>query len=288
MVTADAMPQEVTSPTILFDMPAATLQVVQSSELVENTWPARADVEPQLEQNADGLYMLSLRNQGVHGKFELPYIGSTVVYVDEELLAVLVAFHGTDTIKLRRPTRYVVSSKGQFWRFYQKIDDGVWQRVEWRHLNDELRQVVLQACSEKAPEWAREPGKLRAEYASPKRSSGKRVTTISYKLVQVRDGRYFSIYKGDEEYHLGEWKHELARPNHRGGYYSYPHPEQVVELFQSRKLFPRNAYQEPLQVALLECEIKGKVIEYDNGKWSSTYLRPIRELSRFSYVPNSL
>lgn len=262
------------------DLPLTTFQVVQSSETVTDGYLWRRDVEPRLEQNQEGVFLLTIRQQGEFGKFDMPYIGSQIVHADEEMVVALVAYHGTEAYGRKSHKRV---TKGQFYRFYQRTDDGVWSQAKWKQLNDETRRIVLAAHQEQAPSWAKVPGKLEEDYATPKKVHTK---TLSYKLVQVIDGRYYSLYKPDEEYVLGKLKTQKARAGHRGGYFSYPDHEKVVRLFHERKLVPYRCYRERMQLALLECEISGRIIEYNNGKWASTYLRPLSVLSTFEYCPN--
>lgn len=262
----------------VFDLPTTTFQIVQSSTIIEEPYPSRSDVEPQLVQNADGLYILTIYSQGERGKFDMPYISNHIVYANDELIALVTGYHGTEAYG-RRKHKHV--QKGQFWRFYQRIDDGIWEQIDWKHLGDETRQIILTAQQEHAPSWVRVPGKLKAEYNKP----SKRTKTTAYKLVQVIDGRYYSIYDRSVEYMLGEQKKEAAKPGHRGGYFSYPTQDRVLELFHNKQLFPYQCYREPLQVALLECEIGGRIIEYGNGKLASTYLKPISVISTLEYKP---
>jgi len=255
-----------------------TLQGMIDPKVIDDDHPRRRDVEPGLSQNAEGIFMLRLHNQGEYGKFEIPYVNNQIIYADSNLVAVLVSYHGTEAYGPKRDRRV---SKGQFWRFYQQDDNGLWARVNWQQLGDETRQLVLAALPESAPAWAKEPGSLKSGYQSPKR-----VKTLAYKLVAVRDGRYFSVYKPDEEYILGELKSQQAKPGHRAGYYSYPDHEKVLRLFHEHKLFPYGRYRETMTLALLECEIGGKIIAYQHGKWASTFLRPMRVLSTIKYSPN--
>lgn len=255
-----------------------TLQAVSDMEPIRSDYPRRRDVEPGLSQNEEGIFILRLHNQGSHGTFEIPYINNQIVYADSELVAILVSYHGTEAYG---PKRDRCVSKGQFWRFYQKDDNGLWARVNWQQLEDASRTIILEAVAESTPAWAKKPGMLKSEHASPKR-----VKTLAYKLVVVRDGRYFSVYKPDEEYVLGELKQQAAKSGHRAGYYSYPDHERVLRLFHDKRLFPYCSYRETMTLALLECEIGGKIIEYQHGKWASTFLRPLRVLSTLEYSPN--
>ncbi len=262
-------------------LPAVTtFQAVQSSEIITGAVLWRSDVEPKLEQNAEGVYILTLHNQGAYGSFEVPYIAHHILHADDDLVAILVAFHGTQGVYGRKTDRK--ASKGQFWRFFQKNDDGIWNRVNWKQLNDETRTLILVDYQASDLSWAKAPGKLSTDYRTPRRAKTK---TIAYKLVQVRDGRYFSVFQPEEEYILGKLKTQQAKSRHRGGYYSYSSQERLLELFHESRLFPYRCYRQPMELALLECEVGGRIIEYHNGKWASTYLRPLAVLSTFLCVP---
>lgn len=253
-------------------------QIVESHEVITEEWPHRGDVEPALDQNAEGVFVLTVHNQGEHGKFEVPYIGSFVVHADDELAVILTGYHGTEP---SGPKKHRHTARGQFYRFYQRIDEGTWQRVEWRRLDEKTREIALGAWKSNAPEWARCPGKLTAEYAKPTR----RVKTTTYKIVRVIDERYYSVFDSRVEWIIGECRTEPARPKHRGGFFSYPDQARLLELFEKQRLFPLRCYREPITLALLECEISGKIIGYDNGKVASTHLRPLTVLSTFEYCP---
>jgi len=252
----------------VLDMPVARLQIVQTGEVMREGYPTRPDVEPTLAQNSDGLWLITVRRQGEHGKFGVPYIGSEILLADAEMgfVVVLVAYHGTETYGRKRDKHV---SKGQFYRFYRQIETGEWQRQNWQKLNDETRQMVLGL---EKPEWARKPGKLSSERKPP----AKMVEMVSYKVVRVIGGRYYSLYKPDVEYVLGQRMKQPARPGHAGGYFTFPTSEMGVKNLEIwTHCLPFHDEIETPELALLECEIGGKVISYGH-KLCSTYLCPIR------------
>jgi hypothetical protein len=225
-------------------------------------------VAPQL-QIIDGETVLTICNGAGTNRssWGTPETTSTVVYEAEDLIAIHVGFHHKHR-------------GSQFWRYYQSIN-GVWKKVDWVHLSDEDRQCILTAYKKKAPHWAKIPGKLRNEYKKPELP-----TSTTYKIVQVIDGRYYSVYKPDVEYVLNKRLAEKAVENHGGGYYSYPSLETLIKLFQDKTLFHSRYYKHEMELAIIECEISGTIITtYDNGKCSSTYLKPVREIKRFTYTP---
>lgn len=258
----------------LLDVPVATLQIVQASDVVKDRWLDRALLEPALAQNADGLWLLTVRRQGTHGQFDVPYIGSEVLLADAELglIVVLVSYHGAEPAKYGR-LGYLVQ-KGQFFRYYRQASTGDWQRIAWRMLTDDLRQLVITTVQEHGPAWACSPGKLQAERKPPT----KPVTLTTYKVVRLIDGRYFSLYDPTQEYVLGQRLKEPAKPRHGGGFFSYPTLEQGKEyLADCAASIPFHRDVVTPQLALLACEIGGKIINYGH-KLASTYLLPLRVL----------
>lgn len=266
-----AGPEQVIVPAIsVLGLPVARLQIMQASDLMREGWPDRSDVEPTLAQNADGLWVLTVRRQGEHGKFDVPYITSEILLADAEMgfVVVLVAYHGTETWGRKRDKRVM---KGQFYRFYRQQESGDWQRLVWRKLNDELRRFILDL---EKPTWARQPGKLQAERKPP----AKRVEMTSYKVVRVIDGRYFSLYNPEQEYILGQRVKQPAKPGHGGGFFSYPTVENGQDyLAGCARTMPFHSEVETPALALLECEIGGRIIHYGH-KMASTYLCPVRVL----------
>ncbi len=258
----------------LVDMPVARLQIVQASDKVMTSWLDRSLLEPQLTQNADGLWILAVRQQGEYGTFDKTYIGSHIILADGELglVVVLMAYHGVEPEKYGK--RGYLVQKGQFYRYYRQEAAGNWRAVAWRLLNDEVRQRIISAVEASGPVWARTPGKLQAQRKPPTRP----VVMISYKVVRVIDGRYFSLYDPSMEYVLGKRVKQQARPHHGGGWFSYSSVEEGME-FLSRCVegIPFHEEVETPLVALLECEISGRIIDYGH-KLASTYLCPLRVL----------
>lgn len=256
------------------DLPMAKLQIVQAGDAIRADWLNRAMLEPNLMCNADGLWVLTVRRQGKHSEFDVPYIGSEIILADAELglVVVLVGYHGSATEKYGKLG--YMTQKGQFYRYYRQEASGEWAAVPWRLLNDEIRQLVITTVEEHGPAWAKKPGKLQAERNPPT----KPVTMTSYKVVRLIDGQYFSLYDPTVEYKIGERVKQPAKPHHGGGFYSYPTTEMGAEYLTSCvRSLPFDRDIATPQLALLECEIGGKIINYGH-KMASTYLCPIRVL----------
>jgi hypothetical protein len=260
-------------PISLLDLPVARLQIVQASDRVEEAWPDRGTVGPTLQQNTDGLWVLSVRRQGEYGKFELCYIGSDLILADPELglIVVLVAYHGTE---IYGPKKYRRVSKGQFYRYYQQCPSGDWQQIVWQKINDDLRTLIIETVEERGPAWARKPGKLSSERLPPTRP----VTMTSYKVVRVIEGRYYSLYDPTQEYIIGERLKQAAKPGHKGGFFSFPTQDKgMLYLISCSRYIPFHREVVTHELALLECEIGGRIINY-GYKMASTYLYPVKVL----------
>lgn len=166
-----------------------------------------------------------------------------------------------------------MTQKGQFYRYYQQQSDGDWKHVAWRNFNDDMRQLIIDLPK---PEWARAPGKLKAERKPPTKSQSVKMTT--YKVVRLIDGRYYSLYDPNVEYKLGERMKQPAKKNHSGGYFSYQTREQGEQYFVScLQSIPFHEEVATPQLAFLEVEIWGKCIDY-GWKMCSTYLKPMKVL----------
>ena len=177
------------------DVPVATLQIVQASDVVKDRWLDRALLEPTLKQNADGLWVLTVRRQGTHGQFEGPYIGSKVLLADAELglVVVLVSYHGAEPAKYGR-LGYLVP-KGQFYRYFQQAPNGTWVPVLWRQLGDPLRSLVISTVQ------------AQAQLMMNKSQAAK--SGMSARLALLRGGIAVCGYCGDKMYCMA-WRASSA------------------------------------------------------------------------------
>ena len=81
-----------------------------------------------------------------------------------------------------------------------------------------------------------------------------------------------------QEYILGQRLKEPAKPKHGGGFYSYPTLEMETAFpTDCVTCIPFHVDLATPQLALLECEIGGRIINYGH-KMASTYLCPVRFL----------
>lgn len=258
----------------------ASLTITRSNDVPNSTYFTTGSAEPTLDGDVLTIYAGDGRRRSGWGA---PGVTSTVVLERDDLVAIHVGFHHKH-------------GGGQFWRYYRPVE-GAWTQVQWAQLADEDRSHVLAAATHGAPLWAKAPGKLRAEKKAPVIE-----TRIAYKIVRVSDDRMVSAYDGETEYVIGKRVAERAQADHRGGYYSYPSAEGVAERFWSGSLLPERCYEPGAQYALLEVEIGGTTVVYGGDeywddvrgmylespvKWASTYLRPVRILETFEYLPTT-
>jgi len=247
-----------------FTFTVTSLRFIEAIEPETSGYLNRSDVEPFTQVDPEGVFVLTVHNQGEYGLFEIPYIRTSTMYQSDDLLALCISYHGTETFGPKR-NRHV--SKGQFWRFYVKTDQG-WLRQNWQQLSDVHQASAHAAWFACEMDWLRPPGKMRGDRAKPQKT-----VYTTYKAVEVREGRYYSLYQPTEEYVIGEEKKQAARAGHKGGYFSYP---DVGRAQKWAVMYPERI------IAILECEVRGKIIRYANSKWAATYLKPMRELERFS------
>lgn len=243
------------------------MKINTSDYCPDGTYFTATDVQPDIQ--ADGSVTL-YNGRGTSRSWGRPQVTSTVVLDDCDLVAIHVGF----SHKHRG---------GQGW-YYYTTDGSETRRITWQQLPDEARQRILDACEAKAPNWAKEPGKLRSEYVKPALR-----TMTSYKLVWMEpDGRMVSLYDGNTEYRIGKRLAEKAESDHNGGYYSHPTQQQVMRLWETSSLVPSRCVVEGATYAMIECEIGGTIIRYENGKLSSTYLTPIRVVETFTHQPQAV
>jgi hypothetical protein len=258
----------------LLELPVARLQIVQARDVLIAPDLDRSLLEPKLAKNADGLWVLMVRRQGEYRTFDRHYIGSEIILADAELglVVVLVAYHSLHPKKYGRLG--YLTQKGQFYRYYRQEATGAWVMVPWRLLNDEVRQLVIGAVKEHGPAWAKKPGKLHLERKPPTRP----VTMTSYKVVRWIAKRYYSLYDPTVEYVPGKRMKQPAKPKHGGGWFSYPTLEKGTSFLAScAQVMPYHVEVETKMLALLECEIGGRIIDYGH-KFASTYLCPMHVL----------
>lgn len=240
----------------------------ESNNVPDSTYFSTYHVTPDI--NVDGSLTIYDGKGTYRSSWGAPGVTSTVVLDDDDLVAIHVGFHHKH-------------GGGQFWRYYT-TDGETTRQIEWRQIPDEARQRILDAAKRLAPSWAKAPGKLRTQYAKPSLR-----TQTSYKLVRLEsDGRMVSLYDGATEYRIGKRLAQQAQPGHYGGWYSHPTREQVMRLWERGALVPDRCVVEGAAYAMIECEVAGTIIRYDNNKLSSTYLTPLRVVETFVHQPAAM
>lgn len=104
------------------------------------------------------------------------------------------------------------------------------------------------------------------------------VSTAYKVLAKTDDGRLVSAYD-DSEYKVGVWRSEAAKPDHGGGFYYYLDDTFAIEATKRGITFSASLAAGK-KLVLCEVEIKGREIEYEDGKWAVSQLRVIEELER--------
>lgn len=100
--------------------------------------------------------------------------------------------------------------------------------------------------------------------------------TMAFKvLAKTDDGRLVSAYD-DSEYKIGIWRSQAAKPDHEGGFYFYHDVALAIEATKRGATFSASV-AEGKKLVLCEVEIKGREIEYGDGKWAASQLRVIEE-----------
>lgn len=233
------------------------MNIVISDSIPDLTYFRLSDVAPEIE----GDHLMIFHGKGTRRSWGAPQVNSTVVLQEDDLIAVFVGFSHKH-------------KGGQGWFFFE---NGT--RRTWGQLDNDQRTRVLSAAKS-APSWAKSPGKLKAD--TPRAAAPR----LAYKYVDVRpDGRMVSLWNGEgTEYKIGKRLAEAAKPYHQGGYYAYPTLEDAKSAYGNQKLVPDWAWAGVRKIALIECEIGGRIVEYDNGKIAATYLKPIRVIETIDRI----
>ena len=103
------------------------------------------------------------------------------------------------------------------------------------------------------------------------------VTTAYKVLAKTDDGRLVSAYD-DSEYKVGVWRSEAVKPDHGGGFYYYLDDTLAIDAIKRGTTFVASVAAGK-ELVLCAVEIKGREIEYGDGKWAASQLRVISELA---------
>lgn len=169
---------------------------------------------------------------------------------------------------------------GQFYRHYIATENGP-KRKMWRGLTYDEKVLVRQGYDDKAPYWAKSPGKLPEEHVKPKQHK-----FTAYKIMRKTGDGLLSLYD-DTEWTIGKRNGQAVGANagshhdwegypiHDGGYYVHKDADSIVALFQNRNLVPDRCYDEETVYALVECECYGRTAHFSSGKVAVTYVTPL-------------
>ena len=102
------------------------------------------------------------------------------------------------------------------------------------------------------------------------------ISTAYKVLAKTDDGRLMSAYDASE-YKIGIWRSEEAKPGHGGGFYYYLNEALAIDATRLGTTFSASVAAGK-ELVLCEVEIKGREIEYGDGKWAASHLRVVSEL----------
>ena len=88
-----------------------------------------------------------------------------------------------------------------------------------------------------------------------------------WKKVALIDGAMQSVYSG-EKYELGRTYVEKVEHNHQGGYFCYSTKKEA-----EMAVFPDSSVNVDAQKIVVQVEVWGRSIEYENGKHAFTYMK---------------
>lgn len=97
---------------------------------------------------------------------------------------------------------------------------------------------------------------------------------VAYKIVEARNETYYSVFDPDLEWALGKTRIEASTPNHTGGYYVLSDSDTALQVLARNEVFS-DTWQRGKKLALLECEVSGKVFKHDSGKLCVSRVKPV-------------
>ena len=102
------------------------------------------------------------------------------------------------------------------------------------------------------------------------------VSTAYKVLAKTTDGKLVSAYD-DSEYKVGIWRSEAVKRDHGGGFYYYLDDTLAIDATRLGTTFSASVAAGK-ELVLCKVEIKGREIEYGDGKWAASHLRVVSEL----------
>lgn len=244
------------------------MKTVVSTAIPDSTYFRTGNVEPVV--NGDTITLTEGR--GSRRSWGAPQVNNTIVVNDCDFCAVLTGFshkHGG----------------GQFWRYFIRQESGEIVRKTWAQLTDDERQTVLDNL-DKAPGWAKSPGKMRADYVKPTDTR-----FDAYKILRViGDDEFESLYdstrwtlnkRNGQAVADDAGVDEYGRVKHDGGFYVHEDADKIRELWASETLVPADRITTGTY-ALVRCECSGRVRRFSSGKLAVTYCRPVEVVETFT------
>jgi hypothetical protein len=246
-----------------------TIQIFETNVFPDSTYFTTGDVEPAVSDETRAIVIIN--GEGTRRSWGRPQVTSTIVYQSDDFVSIHVGF----SHKHRG---------GQFWRHYSINGEIV--QVSWAKLDDSLRAEILEAYDKKAPGWAKSPGKLRKDYIKPGQTK-----MVTFKAVAAET--MTSLYDGRTCYEIGKRLAEAVDRRagqdngwgdavHGGGWYSHPSIDKVKKLLIDGNLVPDKKLEGVKAVAIIKCEISGRIVSFPNGKIASTYLTPVEVVETVS------
>lgn len=144
--------------------------------------------------------------------------------------------------------------------------------IEWLGGSEKARVVKLSRVATTLGEVI---NTLTGAAKRPLKAKVARAVRMAYKIVEARDGTYYSVYEPELEWALGKIRIEASTPDHTGGYYVFADSATALRVLERNKVFD-DAWQRGKRLALLKCEVAGKVHEHDNGKLCVSRVKPVQ------------
>jgi len=221
------------------------MKIQTSNNVPDSAYFRTRDAEPRIEENT----LILLDGRGTfRSSWGAPGVTSTVVLETPMLVVIHVGF-------------YHRHGGGQFWRYYRQGEKQIERLPSWKSLREDERLLVLAGWIERAPGWAKCPGKLRSQYIRPgelKRiETGEDGAPIGYKwLRKDREGTLHSPFAYSHPVWIGG---QLTADR-------APTMKNTSGIYAAKNVRDPNlrAYRRP-GLILVQIRLSGTVVEHDRG-----------------------
>lgn len=143
--------------------------------------------------------------------------------------------------------------------------------IEWLGASAKSRIVKL---SKVATTLGRVVNTITGVAKRPLKSKPAGELSVAYKIVEARNDTFYSVYDSDFEWALGKTRVEASTADHTGGYYVFADSETALRRLHSKEVF-NETWQVGKRLALLKCEVGGKVNKHDKGKLCVSRVKPV-------------